>query len=170
MRALLSLSLSLTVMKVSLDISFSMPRSRSEERYPPLAPSSLDDVLARRLSARLLSSADPPTSARSIRLFILLTRNDYQRTSGKGGKNRRRGKNEAFEEKRDLEFKEHGQGTNCCSMSFLRRRRLAKRRLIVVRADRYVQNMPKFLRCSDKDEWRRIVLMGRSVCVVCEER
>lgn len=37
---------------------------------------------------------------------------------GKGGKNRRRGKNESEDVKRELVFKEDGQGESFCSLSF----------------------------------------------------
>lgn len=37
---------------------------------------------------------------------------------GKGGKNRRRGKNEGEESKRDLLFKEEGQGEGPCSTNY----------------------------------------------------
>lgn len=38
---------------------------------------------------------------------------------GKGGKNRRRGKNESEDVKRELVFKEDGQGESFCSLIFL---------------------------------------------------
>ena len=53
----------------------------------------------------------------TFRTFGLSQRYHIILLAGKGGKNRRRGKNEKFEEKRELEFKMDGQGEKfpCCA-------------------------------------------------------
>lgn len=55
-----------------------------------------------------LKASHQPHTERAQRLSELACRGAMPKNKGKGGKNRRRGKNEG-EEKRELVFKEHGQ-------------------------------------------------------------
>ncbi len=57
----------------------------------------------------LLYVSSCPSSALSVELSVSFGGEEMPKNKGKGGKNRKRGKNEAEDEKRELVFKEDGQ-------------------------------------------------------------
>ncbi len=57
----------------------------------------------------LLYVSSSPSSALSVELSVSFWGEEMPKNKGKGGKNRKRGKNEAEDEKRELVFKEDGQ-------------------------------------------------------------
>jgi hypothetical protein len=89
------------------------------------------------------------TRARLSTVALLASLTHCPRAPGKGGKNRRRGKNEG-DEKRELVFKEDGQGEK--RFGRLRTRRCVSRPLLLRLPS--LQSMPKCCACSARSPGR----------------